>query len=547
MLFFKKNYKRNLFIIAPSDNFNTDIPYLSMPILAGQLKGAGYDVICRDFSNEIFHDFNDKKFIDKILEKNIDFIKRTKKNQNIKLELNYQKYNYIINSIDKKEININFKRQLYDFVRYSYNYGKYNLNYESLKNLCYDENANFFITYFNEKIKKLPKNVNKIFLSMYPGYEIYPILTLARMLKEQYKNAKIILGGYWFVYIKEEIQKHPDFFDLFCDYLIAGEGEISILELMKFLEKEIDISEVSNLMYSSSNKVIINSDKIDIDINKLYYANYDDTDFSKYSQHSTVTMQLSRGCYWGKCKFCTYRNKNNFQLKTISNAINEIKYYVDKYNVKYINFVDDAIHPNYYYRLSQELLKQNIKIKFSSFAIFDNEFNPEVLNKCAEAGLDIITWGLETNSKKVFDIANKSGCFEKRAEIIKNAHNAGIKNCINIIESLPGEQLEDLIQTIKFLYDNVNYIYDFYIQPFQQRVGSEFSLNPQLYGLKNINKEDFSLYYNFKNTNTDINKSNSFFSFMNNYKFSEDSTYTAQEELRILTKEYLKFQAPHLL
>ncbi|MBQ8887287.1 MAG: radical SAM protein [Candidatus Gastranaerophilales bacterium] len=328
---------------------------------------------------------------------------------------------------------------------------------------------------------------------------------------------------------------------------MIGDGENSLIELIEHIYAQRDINEVSNVIYKNKNNEIIKNDFFSpVNINLVQPADYSDYDLSNCK---TISMMLSKGCYWGKCKFCSYNYKKNFQIKTIDNAINEIKHYIAEYDVKHISFIDDAIPPEYYNKLVAALIKNNINISFDSYAIFDKGFTKEVLANCKKAGISKLTWGLETHSKQVFDYISKSGCFEAKSEILKNAHTVGIYNEINVMEKLPNEKHEDLIQTVKFIYDNIDYIDDMTIQKFRLRVGSEFAQNPELYNLNIIEKKSLDLYYEFSNNNSNITENTSFCNEINNKINKNRTSQNAykREIIRLEATKYLEEFAPNLL
>lgn len=544
---------RILMLTTPVKCSSMQIPYCAVPLLKGQLKRAGFDVISYDYSADFFKDISSLEFLKKTYKKIKTIEKKYNKKDDPKIKRAYWLYRCLYNAIKKKKpLKDSQKVLLFAFVYFPYDYLAFN-NYISqgkqfscdINDYCFNEDVNFYISYLEDKIKKLPNDVDLICISKFPDYDLSGIFTLARLLKEKYKNKKILLGGYWFYWISQELKNRPEIFDKFCDYIIIGEGENAIVELARALKGELDISKVSNLMYKNKNNEIIqNPEYSKVDINKTAWADYSDCNFENYeSKTPRISMMLSKGCYWGKCKFCTYSNKN-FQIKTIENAIKEIKFYYDKYKVEHILFNDDAISPKYYANLADELIKNNIKITFNSYAMFDEGFNYEIFKKCKDAGLATLTWGLETNSRKVFDYVSKSGCFEKRAQILKDAYKAGINNVVNVIEGLPSETHRDLLETVKFLYDNSEYIDRVSFQVFQMRVGSEFANNPQKYGLEIIGRNEFSLYYHFNYTNRDVNEYNSFMSYLKSVK---EAVFYESELVKSVSYDYLMRFAPELL
>lgn len=553
-----KNDGTVLLLTVPNFSTNFSIPYPAVPLLAGQLKNAGYKCVCRDLFNELYEDGKYPDFVSFLYNKYTNLVNSLSKKRKLSNKIVYtnnlikKKYKKILEYIKTKNFSSDFNEELQDFIFFLCRliHFKYNLDYEKIKEQCDDRNLNFLIEYFEKKIETFSQSPCLIGLSSYPGNEIYPIFTLAKILKKKFKNSKIVLGGYQYIYLKEEIKNNPDIFDEFCDFIIIGDGENAIVELMNYISGYTKISKVSNLAYKNSqNKVHINNEVTKVNINKLSPANYDDYNFETYNKSKrTIAMTLSKGCYWGKCKFCSYMMRNKCEIKGIDKAIEEIKFYINNYKINHINFTDDAISPQYYYHLSNAIIKNNLNISFSSYAIFDSDFTYKILHKLKKAGLKAITWGFETASKHVFDRMEKSGSFENRAQILKTSNKAGIINSVSFIEGLPNEKTQDLIETVKFIYENINYIDIIGFQKFQVRVGSDIAKHPKKYNIEIFKKDDFSLEYNYVNKDTDINKENSFVDFLNNLKSKKIIKNTTDREcIFIATYEYLKKYAPHYI
>ena len=553
-----QNSKQILLLVPPSSFAAVEFPYPAIPILSGQLLSSGFNTICRDFNIELFNEVNNEEYIVSTFDKynrisDLSFFNKDSivyKKAFLKNKLASSMYNSLLSQVNSSIHSTNYYNMLYDFIQIPYTFfRKYaDNNFSTIKYISNDRKSNFFLDYFNDKISHFPDDLLFIGISCSPGFDIYPLFTLSRLLKLKYPNTKIVLGGYLYSPIIESIKKNPEIFDLFCDYILIGDGENSIVEFAKFANGEIFLSSVSNVVYrDKSNKVVVNSKLSKVNINKIAFANYDDYNLDNYSNDKKLSMSLSKGCYWGKCRFCSYSKSRSYQIKTIQNVLDEIKFLINKYHIDEIHCFDDAIKPDYYYRLSNLIIENKINIKMFSFAIFDEGFTYDVLKTCKQAGLEKLTWGFETASKKVFDYISKSGCFDKREEILKNSHEIGIYNVVNFIEGLPGENLEDLILTVKFLYDNIDYIDAIGFQKFQLRMGSYISENAEMYGIEILGRDDFSLEYNFINHNTGINSQNSFVDFLGHCENTLNLKPAGKEFYKIVCEQYLKKFAPNLL
>ena len=113
------------------------------------------------------------------------------------------------------------------------------LDFESIKYYVFDKNSNIFRDYYESIIGDILKqNADYIGISINSSSQIIAGLTLANMLKQKTK-AHISIGGNHFGRVADAIEKHPEFFDLFCDSVCLEEGEIPVYKLVQYVNNEI--------------------------------------------------------------------------------------------------------------------------------------------------------------------------------------------------------------------------------------------------------------------------------------------------------------------
>lgn len=96
---FKKNIQHNkiLMLNAPSFNIYLQYPYLSVPLLTGQLQKFGFNVYTKDFAFDFFLIYLKKNISKKFIIKSKNF----KKNMEILIKPNLKKYSIYINLLKK--------------------------------------------------------------------------------------------------------------------------------------------------------------------------------------------------------------------------------------------------------------------------------------------------------------------------------------------------------------------------------------------------------------------------------------------------------------
>lgn len=332
-------------------------------------------------------------------------------------------------------------------------------DWENIKFQCGEKSLNMFYDFLCEKSDEIAKQKNDMIgISMTDLSQLIPVFTLARMLKEK-TQAKIILGGNYATQISEDMLRHKDIFTHYIDYLVVGDSETSLVDLCKAVAENRDVGEVENLSYYCRQKeAVVSTENVckHLDLNEVAYSDFGDYDFSEYLTPEPVfPVQLSKGCYWGKCSFCDYAyGQLGYCPKRIERIIDELKFYVEKYSASKFMFIDEAIPPAFYNRLAIAIMQAGLKITYYSFARLEDGYTPQVLKNLYDSGARIFMWGYECESLRVMKLINKGIDSEKRLEILANSRKAGIWNNGLFIFGYPTETLEEIEKTMNIIENN---------------------------------------------------------------------------------------------
>ena len=490
-------------------------PYLALPLLSAQLKKYGYDTKIRDINIEFFNYILTKEnlencfkqaksfydsFKDEVFEKYPDAeekihsytfeeqIKLIKFKRIAEFVLSPEKTDKTINESENAVNILKSKEKFYDpellfsakktiqealkiaslpFAPNEMIYDNYfanpllKLDWTNIDYQCKDRQTNMFFSFFEEKAEEIIKEESDLICISVPDLsQLIPAFTLSHILKRT-MGKPIAIGGNYITQNKQDFLNHPEILSEYCDYLMVGDGEYSIVELAEYTEGRRKIEDVANLIYLKGKEAVCNPDAKQLHFNDVAYADFDDIDFSQYfSPETVIPMQLSKGCYWGRCTFCDYYyGQQCFDIKKIDLVIEEIKFFMKKYNVKHFLFIDEAIPPKYYNELANAILKNNLEIYFYSFVRLEKGFTREVLENLYKAGFRIGLWGYESYSKRIMQMMNKGIDVDDRLRILRDAKEAGIWNNGLFIMGYPTETIEEIEKTISFIYENRDIIH----------------------------------------------------------------------------------------
>ncbi|MBQ7286869.1 MAG: B12-binding domain-containing radical SAM protein, partial [Candidatus Gastranaerophilales bacterium] len=358
------------------------------------------------------------------------------------------------------------------------------LDYESIKYYVFDRETNIFYDYYESVIGDIIKqNADYIGISINSSNQIIGGLTLARMLKQRTK-AHISIGGNHFGRVAEDVQKYPEFFELFCDSLSLEEGEIPVYKLAQYVNKEIPVEEVPNLMYVKDGKVVKNEIIEPLKLNDMKMPSLKGYDLKSYFIPEVVMpFQTSRGCYWRKCSFCDHDFGMCYNIKDLDKLVYEIKYFKENYGITKFEFIDEAISPSYMEKMAQRFIDEKLDIEFFCDARLETGFTKEVLELAHKAGLKMVLWGYESGSKRIMDLINKGIDVENRLNILRAAKEAGIFNFAFIFFGFPAETKEDAMMTIDEICANTDIIHTYGKSMFTMGKHTKLREAPEKYGV----------------------------------------------------------------
>ena len=241
-------------------------------------------------------------------------------------------------------------------------------------------------------------------------------IRVLRIAKEVNPKVITIAGGAHFSnLIQESLQSYP------IDFIVRGEGEYSLLELIRELEKPSpDFRRVKGIVFRQDNQIIETPPQPLIEnLDELPLPAYELMPMQEYGKArflfspGGITIHHSRGCT-NSCKFCVWwvqmaeRKVENgkvslyprWRTKSVERTIEEIKLLYYKYKKHFMVFVDDSwnISQSWNEEFAEYLLKENMKLGWFAFMRADLILRDEkagIFKKLVNSGLAHISIGVE--------------------------------------------------------------------------------------------------------------------------------------------------------
>ncbi|KPK41824.1 MAG: hypothetical protein AMJ78_04435 [Omnitrophica WOR_2 bacterium SM23_29] len=281
---------------------------------------------------------------------------------------------------------------------------------------------------------------------------------MAKKIKENNPDIITIAGGPHITAVpKETMALYPD-----IDIGVLGEGEITIIELLKALEDKSDLASIEGIIYRDNGDLKITPRRPFIkDIDILPFPAWDMLpDILKHYQQSAVrigrlpniSIVSSRGCPF-QCIFCARSVfGNTTRTHSADYIIKMIKYLIKEYKIKSISFEDEnfAIYKKRLIEFCNRIIDEKIDITWdcaSNVSAVDHQ----ILSLMKKAGCWQINYGIESGSQRILDFIKKGTKLENIRRTLKMTRDAGIITKGYFIIGHPTETRESIQDTINFI------------------------------------------------------------------------------------------------
>jgi radical SAM superfamily enzyme YgiQ (UPF0313 family) len=326
------------------------------------------------------------------------------------------------------------------------------LQEKQVENYVYDSTFYSFKEQLNFIGEKQPK-VIAIYTNLMTKINVVKLINILNS-DEKYGFPKIILGGPDITYNLE------NYLNLKVDFLIIGEGEETMYDLYTAIINNTLFDEIPGIAYLKNNKVVKTVPRIKIkDLSELPLPNRSAIPVEKYlnlwkTNHgqSSMTVSTQRGCPY-TCKWCsTAVYGQSYRRRPANLVAKELKDLKDTYKPDTIWFVDDVFTVSHKWIKSfhEEVIKQDAIIPFECITRAER-LTDEVLQLLKEAGCYRIWIGAESGSQKIVDAMDRRVDINVVKSAIQKTNSLGMETGTFIMLGYPGEEEEDIIQTVTYL------------------------------------------------------------------------------------------------
>lgn len=343
-----------------------------------------------------------------------------------------------------------------------------------------------------------------------------PSLALLRRIRDLAPEVTTIMGG---ANCESIMGRSTHKLFPWVDYVVSGEADGLIVPLTRtILDKEgrgAGKDDLPTGVFGPAHRTIgypggvgDNSDAIPramtLSLDECPVPDYDDFVKTWQSAESIrdlivpgMTVESSRGCWWGQrkgCVFCGFNGKGmKFRSKDPKKFVDELAELYDRYQIDGIETVDNILDMNYlkttlpmikdagspyrlYYEIKSNIQRRHVKI-------------------LREAGVIWVQTGIESLNSNILKLMNKGCSAWQNIQILKWLREFGIRVHWNMLFDFPGDQdewyleISDILPLLSHLQPPVKVV------PLEFCRFSVYHQNQDLHGLKLRASSPFKYVY----------------------------------------------------
>ncbi len=251
------------------------------------------------------------------------------------------------------------------------------------------------------------------------------------------------------------------YLDAGADFVVIGEGEITLEELLPVLhgDSHRSLEEIAGIAFRSPNGNIIQTQPREQirDINTQPWPAREAIDMDRYvsvwrEHHGTgaVSLITARGCPY-HCRWCSHQVfGKTHRRRTPASVADELAWLIGRYHPDLAWMADDVftIHHGWLFQYASELKQRGLKLPFECISRADR-LNPQVVETLAEIGCFRVWIGSESGSQRILDAMERGVTVDEVQAAVRLCRSNGIQTGMFLMWGYEGEELDDIEATIQ--------------------------------------------------------------------------------------------------
>jgi anaerobic magnesium-protoporphyrin IX monomethyl ester cyclase len=287
-------------------------------------------------------------------------------------------------------------------------------------------------------------------------YKAQEALKIAREIRPQ---AKIILGGIHPTFMYAQVLTEAPW----IDYIVRGEGEEIIVNLMRSIEAGTDLQdrrEIKGLAFIEDEQIVATAAHPPLRNLEHLTPDWSLLEWEKYiyipMNVRVAVPNFARGCPF-TCRFCSqWKFWRGYRSRDPKKFVDEIETLVRDHQVGFFILADEepTINKKKFTALCEELIDRNLDIKWGiNTRVTDILRDEDLLPLYRKAGLVHVSLGTEAASQMNLNTFRKQTTIEQNKRAIQLLKNNGMVAEAQFIMGMENETSETIEETYRLAMD----------------------------------------------------------------------------------------------
>ncbi len=268
-------------------------------------------------------------------------------------------------------------------------------------------------------------------------------------------NLPIVWGGYY------PTENYSDALKMgYTDYVALGEGERSVLNLLRALESGASLETVRGISFLQDGEVVVTQPQPPSDLKDFPVLDFTICDPQNYLHRylfceKMMYLYASKGCP-SDCTFCPNPrfHCHTYRVRPVNYVIQEIRYLYDNYGLDGVYFSDECwyLKREVMREFCSRLREENLSIHWGCelrFGIFDDDD----LQYMYDNGCRWIFFGVESGDPDMLKKVKKNIRVDQIRKTVAACNRIGIVAISSFIIGFPDETPQQLQRTIDLILE----------------------------------------------------------------------------------------------
>ena len=334
-------------------------------------------------------------------------------------------------------------------------------------------NTGHEVIFFDTNLRDTPDEILPVLASEKPdcviiyddGFNYLTKMCLTNMREAAFKMAEASkkLGCIVIVSSSDAADHYKKYFDHGVDFVVKGEGEATLKELIISLEKGQDTTLLPGLVYKKNGEAISTPSRPVLrDLDELPLPAWDLVDIDSYRKiwerhhgYFSLNLATTRGCPF-KCNWCAkpiYGNR--YTTRSPGHVAGEVETLLKAYSPDHFWMSDDifGLKPGWVQEFADLVNQKGLKFKYKIQSRVDLLLQEDTLDALVRSGVETVWVGAESGSQKILDAMDKGTRVEQIYQATRLMKEKGIRVGFFIQFGYLGETREDIDSTLKMILD----------------------------------------------------------------------------------------------